>query len=359
MKVPIKAGAINNQAAYFSLYKKFFITNPKFTKNAKYYNILYMKKLHIIEIFIFLILISILTFYGIKAFKHTFDIGTTYHIVFKDIDSIVIGSPVRVLGVDVGHVTKIQNATDEIYVDFVINDNNIKLPDGTKASIEFFGIAGSRSIELTPPNSSTEADGLVVSEPIRIGDAFDIMQEFMEATMTTLSGLSDFAKNRSQEDVEEITTKILTTTQQADDKVIGLTSTIQKGGAALHKSFEGTTKGFTRFYNEAEALNISENFNKGKYSVNLAKRTLIQFHRNMQDFHKRFENYVDIVEISKKGIKNIENIYPQIIQVDKAIEELDSSTKMVQKNISKENLDKIYKQMENVKNITNDLNNEI
>ena len=62
---------------------------------------------------IFAILILTLAIFGVKLFKNTFDIGKTYTISFQDINGIEIGSPVRILGVDVGHVTKIKNDFDE------------------------------------------------------------------------------------------------------------------------------------------------------------------------------------------------------------------------------------------------------
>lgn len=318
-----------------------------------------MKKLHIIEFFIFIFLILILAFLGIKIFKQTFDIGTTYHATFKDIDSIVIGSPVRILGVDVGHVTKIQSDTDEIHVSFVIKNNNIKIPNGTKASIEFFGIAGSRSIELTPPDKNTEEIGLVISEPIRIGDAFDIMQNFFEASMKTLSGLSEFARSRSEKDVEQLTTSILVKTQETDDKIINLTSKIEKGSHNLHKSFEGTTKGFTRFYNEAEALNISNNFNIGKYTVNLTKRTLIHLHRNIKSFHSQIGNYNKFVDFSAKKIEHIKDIYHQIDELHDAFGDLNTSMETLNKNFSQENIDSFFDKLNNVKTLSENLKNEI
>ena len=80
-------------------------------------------------------LLSILGFLGLKIFRNAFDIGTTYHVAFHDIDSIVIGSPVRILGVGIGHVTKIQTDYDKIFVDFVVTNDSVKLPQGTKATI--------------------------------------------------------------------------------------------------------------------------------------------------------------------------------------------------------------------------------
>ena len=188
-----------------------------------------MKKSFIAELFLFLLLLGILALLGANIFKHTFDIGTTYHVAFHDIDSIVVGSPVRILGVDIGHVTKIQTGYDKIYVDFVVTNENVKLPQGTKATIEFFGIAGSRSIELTPPDKNTEEKGIIVRDPIRIGDAFSIMEEFLRATMASIAGVYQFAKNRTQDNAVRDTANMLNATNQADDKIADITNIIQEG----------------------------------------------------------------------------------------------------------------------------------
>ena len=87
--VPISAGAKNKQAANFSLYKSFFNCYLSFTKIFKYYNILIMKRTLILEIILFIFLIILLLFLGAKIFKRTFDIGTTYHVSFSDIDGML------------------------------------------------------------------------------------------------------------------------------------------------------------------------------------------------------------------------------------------------------------------------------
>ena len=173
--------------------------------------------------------------------------------------------------------------------------------------------------------------------------------------MNTLTGLSEFAQNRSQADVANITTKILTTTQQTDDKIINLTSKIQDGGMKLHKSFEGTTKGFTRVYNEAEALNIAKNFNLGKYSFNLAKRVLVQFHRNFEKFNSQFGDYTKIVDIANKNINTVKDLSVKIKKIHEALNNVDESLTNFDKSLTQENLDKVYEQIEQVRILSEDI----
>lgn len=318
-----------------------------------------MKRTLILEIILFIFLIILLLFLGAKIFKRTFDIGTTYHVSFSDIDGIVIGSPVRILGVDVGHVTKIKTAYDEIFVDFAITDSKVKLPQGTQATIEFFGLAGSRSIELTPPNGQIQGQGIIVKPPIRIGDAFDIMGEFLKATMVSIGGLYEFAKDKTLTEVERQTAALVKGTIEADDRVVELTSVIEKGGANVHKSFVGTTKGMTRVYNETTALNPSENVNTARFAINALKRTLIKMHRAVKGFNINAEQ-ISIVA-SEANIKVVEG-YNQIQNMDflyNALSDLDKAMIEFEKNLTQENLDKIYNLLDDIQVTTQKIECEL
>lgn len=318
-----------------------------------------MKKSFIIEICLFVIFVCTIGFLGGKFIKHTFDIGTTYHLVFKDIYGIEIGSPVRILGVDIGHVTKIQNNYNEIYVDFVVPNSNIKLPDGTQATIEFFGIAGSRSIELTPPNQKTNAQGILINEPLRLGDAIDIMEKFAEAMMASVSGLYDFAKARTQQQVEQTTANLLKATNEADDKVVNLTATIEKGGAKLHKSFKGTNKGMTRLYDEATRLNAHENINKGRYVINVSKRYLVKLHKNIKTLNKETKDIFATAAFVSQNIENI-NYQTEIInKLNEAFDSFDNAMIDLNNNLTQENLDKAYDKIEEIKLQSENIKNSI
>ena len=318
-----------------------------------------MKKSLIIELFIFIVLLAALGFVGAKFIKHTFDIGTTYHVSFHDIYGIEIGSPVRILGVDIGHVTKIQSSYDEIFVDFVVTNDKVKIPQGTRATIEFFGLAGSRSIELTPPNGKTDGQGVITGDPIRLGDALAIMSKFARAMMVSVGGLYEFAKNRTQGQVEETTAKFLTTTKKTNIALNNVTSTIEEGGAKLHKSFEGTTKGMTRVYDDAEKLNVSHVFNIGRYAANVTKQSLIKFHRSVKDFNKSAEACTNSVSHACNKINNIKVKIEDVDGLYKAFDGLDDALNSFDKSLTQENLDKVYDMMDRVRIFSENLKNEI
>lgn len=308
-----------------------------------------MKKSLIAELILFVALLSILGLLGTKILKHTLDIGTTYHVAFHDIDSVVIGSPVRILGVDIGHVTKIQTGYDKIYIDFVVTNEKVKLPPGTHATIEFFGIAGSRSIELTPPKKGSTEQGIIVRDPIRIGDAFSIMEEFLRATMASIAGVYQFAKNRTQNDALRDTASMLNATNETDDKIAGITNVIQQGGANLHRSFLGTTKGMTRVYDETKVFNFGENVNRAKYGVRMAGRSLRKSHRTIKELNKNMEHDIEELNSQYQKMQNIKEKVQSIDEIDASFEKFSSALEKFDKNMTQENLDKVYDSFENIK----------
>ena len=117
---------------------------------------------------ILLIIISLSTVFYIKKQKDAND----YNIYMQDVDGLIVGSPVRMMGIEVGHVTRIKPTNEEVYIKFIITDKNITIPQGTKATVEFSGMAGSKSLELYLPDNNDYIDKttpiLTVDPPIII-----------------------------------------------------------------------------------------------------------------------------------------------------------------------------------------------
>ena len=116
-----------------------------------------------------------------------------------DVDGLIVGSPVRAMGIEIGHVTKIEPMKDEVFVKFIITDKSVKLPQGTAATVEFSGMAGSKSLELYPPDEHTyiEEDTpiLSVNPPKRLHDAFGLLNEMFKHIGSMIATSSKFSKN--------------------------------------------------------------------------------------------------------------------------------------------------------------------
>lgn len=140
-----------------------------------------MKKERIVEIIILIILfLSAVT--GALLFNHyKFEKPNTYNIVFKDIDSIVKGSPVRFMGINVGHVVKLRRKDKYIICKIRITKDGVKIPDSTRAKVAFNGLGGSKSIELLPPlTDDTDIKGIIAAESLRINDVVSVVRDLKD-----------------------------------------------------------------------------------------------------------------------------------------------------------------------------------
>ena len=109
-----------------------------------------------------------------------------YRIFLQDVDGLTVGSTVRMMGVEVGYVKRIKAVKDEVYVKFIITNPDVYLPQGTKATVEFSGMAGSRSLELYPPKENGYIDSatpvLEVLPPKRLHDALSLLNNMFKAS---------------------------------------------------------------------------------------------------------------------------------------------------------------------------------
>lgn len=87
----------------------------------------------------------------------------SYHVFFTDANGLKEGSPVKIMGKEVGYVSGIRIIKNKVFVSFVITNPDVVLPAGVTANIELTGLVGSRSLELYPPTSETPETEAIVS----------------------------------------------------------------------------------------------------------------------------------------------------------------------------------------------------
>ena len=150
-------------------------------KEDKENRILYIN--HSGELLIWLLIILVPVIFSFLHHLKPID-KDCYRIFMPDVDGLIVGSPVRAMGIEIGHVTKIEPMKDEVFVKFIITDKNIKLPQGTAATVEFNGMAGSKSLELYLPDKDTYVDSsvptLTVHSPKRLSDAAGLLNEMFK-----------------------------------------------------------------------------------------------------------------------------------------------------------------------------------
>lgn len=139
-----------------------------FVYNFYMTNRLNINKILIIEAIVwFSILCLVLT--GIRIHNYKEHKATKqYQLFLSDVDGLIIGSPVKYMGVQVGYVNYVKIVGNEVYIKFILHNKDAKLPKGVVANVEFSGMGGTKSLELYPP---TEKD-LLTEKIINIKDTF-------------------------------------------------------------------------------------------------------------------------------------------------------------------------------------------
>lgn len=74
----------------------------------------------------------------------------TYSARFTRAVQVFPGVKVKVLGVDVGRITRVENVDGAVQIDFKIEDPDVRIPDDVKATLVPISLLGERYIQLFP-----------------------------------------------------------------------------------------------------------------------------------------------------------------------------------------------------------------
>lgn len=187
-----------------------------------------MKKQIIIEILIWFIILTILFCLGIFAYSKFFVEPNVYTIEFKDINGITKGSPVRFMGINIGYVRKMEIEDKSVYVQIIVTKKDMKIPNGTTARVEFYGLGGSKSIELMPPDGACDV-GILTGSTIRIHDVvhgakgivsiLEVVQEIVrDINPSKLEKIFENVKDLKAEQLKNVDKEILDVKMQIDKK---------------------------------------------------------------------------------------------------------------------------------------------
>ncbi len=118
-----------------------------------------------------------------------------YQIFLPDVDGLISGSPVRMMGVNIGYVEDVNIVRDEVYVKFVLTQEDVTLPKGVIATVEFNGMAGSKSLELYPPTQTSIASNrlIVPQSPKRLNSALGLLCDMFNQLGSMMQKASNFS----------------------------------------------------------------------------------------------------------------------------------------------------------------------
>ena len=136
-----------------------------------------MKKKYIwfFEIVVWLLIISVSTFFVIYNSTIKAKTGNMYYLFFDDVEGLVKGSPVRLMGMNIGYVRDVKIFENKVFVSFLVTEENVTIPNRASATIEFYGLGGSTSLELST-KTSTEVqneEAIVTAKSYRVQDFWD------------------------------------------------------------------------------------------------------------------------------------------------------------------------------------------
>ena len=156
------------------------------------------------ELLIWLIVILIFVgFFSIGYIVKEKTDKNDYRVFMQDVDGLIVGSPVRMMGIDVGYVKKIKPINNEVYVKFIITNPDVYIPQGTTVTVEFSGMAGSKSLELYPPNQLTYVDKdtpvMNVNPPKRLHDALWLLDNMYKKITSIIYTTSTFGAKFSEQ----------------------------------------------------------------------------------------------------------------------------------------------------------------
>ncbi len=172
------------------------------------------KRAILIEIAIWSAILATVFTCVIFVYSKIFVEPNIYTIQFKDIDGITKGSPVRFMGLNVGYVTNLVSKNKYVNVSILITKKNMKIPNGTLARVEFYGLGASKSIELMPPQGSCDV-GILTGDTIRLADVVDetkglveiiemIEKYVQDIDKTSLGALLDKIKETKDEKIKTL-----------------------------------------------------------------------------------------------------------------------------------------------------------
>lgn len=139
--------------------------------------------------------------------RRLFERHATFHAVFRDVEGLKTGAPVRFGGIDIGTVGHVGHGTDpadtRLYVDLnIVRDEAVRVRDDTVASIANKGLLGDKMIELhggTPTHPQVPEGGMLKSDEnsdltnlmTQVGSIAKRADQVLEHLETTTRKLSD------------------------------------------------------------------------------------------------------------------------------------------------------------------------
>ena len=310
-------------------------------------------RIRIIETLIWTLIVSIGLYFSISVISHKAENRQHYQVRFKDVDGLIVGSPVRLMGIQIGYVSKIEPIFDIVYLTFVINKPDAVLPKHAVIDVQFTGMAGSKSLEIV----QAQPDGksrFEIEEPLRVDHVIHIQDAIADALLAGSRTCLGLIGDKSSEETQHRIVKLKTITN--NDK--GLVSQLNQTLTSIQNKvldFTGHTKSSVSKVNNS--LNITEiekdNIIKAlklvsdisssvehlssKKSFNLYTKKLLQLDMQIEKISKKIPDTVaiksslDCFSDQVNGLSKIDFSKQKFDEIKQTVHEIKETSEDIQK----------------------------
>ena len=174
-----------------------------------------LRRIELLIWIVILIFISLITTFSIIRYHDSFE---SHKIYLPDVNGLIVGSPVNMMGVQIGYVTRTKIIKEDvILVKFKITNRSVHIPKNTVATVEMYGLGGSKSLELYPPNSNkminsellvSGNDYVLVERPKRLRDAWTLLYQMYKTLMNIIYTVSNFGAKINDVEMPSETTSL-------------------------------------------------------------------------------------------------------------------------------------------------------
>jgi len=311
----------------------------------------------LLEIFIGISLFSLLLFLGIDKFRMHINMQPSYIVDFKDVDGLSVGSPVRLMGIQVGNVTKLELLDSEIYVTFRITEKNTVIPDGSIASIQFTGLAGSRSLEIMPSKKTISKNKNIIysEEPVRINSILQVQTTIFENVLEFCRGLFAFLSKNSIDSTKKNLKNTSEYMQESNKSMDDTLKNIRKSGSDIAKNnkeikqflneqnrnIDSAYDSFNKLTKDQKLKNnmdtIQTTVEKLSASTDTANKKVSEVTNNLNNFNSNLKNFNQ--KISKVKNREVEYVSEMNKSIQKTTDNMQGfidSTKVIFKKPAEE-----------------------
>jgi len=155
----------------------------------------YKKTLWFIEILAWFLVFVLISFCLVTIKQYHNNNFNSYQLFLQDVDGIIKGSPVRMMGIVVGYVREVKIINDMVFVDFIMDKKGMTVPKGSLVTVEYSGLGGSKSLEIYTPKDKIPEDAPMfeILQPRRLGHVVGLLNTMFDKIVSVIYKVSYFS----------------------------------------------------------------------------------------------------------------------------------------------------------------------